>query len=388
VGIGLLAGVGWWSSPEVVYLLLPGLLVLIGAMADGRSGWVRRWPSRVAVAIVAAGVGAFPWLWANARSGFASLHTASFAGARAPANGGYGDRLSTFFTHVLPMQLNLVQPVAGRSVLHATTATVARDALFVVFGAAIVLCVVRGGRALSLVLGVVAFPFLYALQPGTWYWVDGRYAVYLIPLGALVLAVGVDEVVVRVAGRRPREGPVAARAGRVAMAGMVLVLSVLSGVALHQATRAVDPRPGTGLLSHWGRTEDPAQRSVRLLEAEGVRHAYADYWVAYVLDYLSAGRLDVTTIPPDEDNQLAGTSPAARPQRAWLFVPYAHDTVGWWQFGETLQVAGPDGLTESAFEARLRALHVSYRVVDAGVLQVVVPAHPVNPRAIGFGLGR
>ena len=44
------------------------------------------------------------------------------------------------------------------------------------------------GRGWLLLLYVAAFPFLYAAQPFSWYWQDGRYAVFLAPAAALALA--------------------------------------------------------------------------------------------------------------------------------------------------------------------------------------------------------
>ena len=51
-----------------------------------------------------------------------------------------------------------------------------------------------------LVAFLVAFPFIYALSPFTWYWADGRYALYLAPMLALGV-VSAAEVAARVVGR-------------------------------------------------------------------------------------------------------------------------------------------------------------------------------------------
>jgi hypothetical protein len=64
-------------------------------------------------------------------------------------------------------------------------------------------------------------------------------------------------------------------------------------------------------------------------------------------------------------------------------VPDVGPEAGAWQFGRTAQIAGPLGLSESAFEARLRSLGVAYRVVDAGLLQAVVPSRAVSPGSVG-----
>ena len=78
--LGLAAGLGVWASPEVIYFVLPAAIVLVGT--------VRRWFRVRRLVLLAAGavVGALPWLYTNATSGFASLSTgaAQTQGSRPP----------------------------------------------------------------------------------------------------------------------------------------------------------------------------------------------------------------------------------------------------------------------------------------------------------------
>ena len=86
VAFGLIAGLGWWSLPEIAYFLIPAGLVLIGAMVQSyHAGELSRWAGRIGWAVLAFVVGAFPWIWTNFGSGFASLDASKFPGSVTPA---------------------------------------------------------------------------------------------------------------------------------------------------------------------------------------------------------------------------------------------------------------------------------------------------------------
>ncbi len=149
----------------------------------------------MAVLVVGFLVGALPWIWANVRSGLASLDTGPLS-THTPYVG-YAGRLDLFFRYVLPMSLGLDRADDGRPLLGSGE----RLGLLIFLGVlvvALVLCILRGGPSLALALGVLAFPFLYAWSPASWAWEDGRYATYLPSLLAVVLAVGATESVRRI----------------------------------------------------------------------------------------------------------------------------------------------------------------------------------------------
>ncbi|MBV8462402.1 MAG: glycosyltransferase family 39 protein, partial [Acidimicrobiales bacterium] len=107
VALGLVAGLGWWAVPEIVYFFVPGLVLLAGAVRRRPRTGPRWWALRLGASAVAFAVGALPWLWVNLGSGFVSLRSKGFAGATSPYNHGYGSRLVTFFQSALPLQLDL-----------------------------------------------------------------------------------------------------------------------------------------------------------------------------------------------------------------------------------------------------------------------------------------
>jgi hypothetical protein len=108
----------------------------------------------------------------------------------------------------------------------------------------------------------------------------------------------------------------------------------------------------------------------------GIDDAYAGYWIAYKLDFEADGRLSVATVPPDLQPRPAYADAVRRTSRAaWLFVPPSQVADGIFEFGS---VTGPSGYGEETFEEVLNGHHITYHVVDAGLLQAVVPAAPVT----------
>jgi hypothetical protein len=386
VAFGLIAGLGWWSLPEIAYFLIPAGLVLIGAMVQSyNAGGLSRWVGRIGWAVLAFVVGAFPWIWTNFGSGFASLDASKFPGSVTPLNPGYAGRLRIFFKYTLPMYVNLRRLITGEwlfggsgSPLHSVLVPLATALLALVLLAVVVLCFLRGGRCIALGVALVLYPFLIALQPGTWYWEDGRYAVYLGPLLALAVAAACAELAARLRGRtrtsshrltRPRG------TGLTLMSVVVAVLLVMTAINFHQSL-AVTPR---ALVSHWGNPDAATTATATALEADGIRTGYADYWVAYKLDFVSRGNLSVTVAGTDPDRwQALSQQVRMSKSPAWLFVPPGQVPVGLAQFAQTDEIQGPSGLTEANFLAALTRLGIPYKTVNAGPIQAVIPARQVQ----------
>jgi hypothetical protein len=69
---------------------------------------------------------------------------------------------------------------------------------------------------------------------------------------------------------------------------------------------------------------------------------------------------------------------------AWLFVPTGRLKQGYLLFGGTNAITGPASLPEAAFTAKLKALGVPYRIVDAGLIRAVIPSRSVTPKEVGL----
>jgi hypothetical protein len=400
--LGLALGLGWWASAEIAYFAVPALVLGVGwwrtasrphdrAGAPGNGGKPHRWWS---LGLVACGgvLGSLPWWYANAHTGFASVREGAL-----PANGGvtYGAKLSVFFQDMLPMQLGLRNvlrgtwvggPVVGKTlyavVLVLVAAAVARAAW---------LSVREVGRLVPLALaaGVVCFPFLYAAAPGTGYWFDGRYGVYLPFLVAALLG-AVLSTPRSVAARGLRRGVARsdasgaehdgdttdavhrrARAGSLTLAALGIVgAACLTVAAAHTAGVPASP----AFFSGWRNGDAPMQRVVDAMRAHHITDAYGDYWTAYDLDFLSHGEplvspsvLDVTR----STSIAAGVASSADP--AWLFFAPGETAAAATEFLNPQP--GPGPYTEQTFDERLRQLGISYRMVKLGILDAVVPSH-------------
>jgi 4-amino-4-deoxy-L-arabinose transferase-like glycosyltransferase len=365
---GLVAGIGWWSSPEIAYFLVPAGLLLIGFLWAKRAEIVGLLP-RLGILLLAAGVGATPWLWANVNSGFQSLKASAFGVPPRPYT--YSDRLHLFFHYSIGMLFS-VRDIFGGQWLGGKTVGVGLLALsLVLVGVAMILGLIRGGRAIAVVAGTVAFPFLLALSPGTWFWQTGRYIGYVVPLYVMVVAIGAWAAGRLVSSRRTfievREDAsrVVARLSMAAVGGFLVALALVSFVR--------DPTPGISLSSGWGDPNRPSSGAIDKLEKAGVSYGYANYWVAYRLDLLSHDRLKLTVGKGEDDRwPYLNRQVSGRALAAWIFVkptPAANS-----QF---VSVAGPGGLTETAFTDQLTLNSVAYRVVDAGILDAVVPDTPI-----------
>lgn len=381
VVLGLTLGLGWWASPEIGYFALPCLVLLVAwwwavSRAAVPDPMGEREPTRWAalVLVVASGVvGSLPWWYANAHTGFASVQRGSL-----PANGGatYGARLSVFFHYMLPMQLGVRTVLSGSWVGGPTIGELLYGVLLALIAAAVVRAVwvvstrQAGLVPLALAVGVVGYPFLYAAAPGTAYWNDGRYGIYLPSLIVLLFATVLGTVNLR----SPRSGEDSARLRQGALA--LAAAGVLGALCLTVAGARTAGVPA-GFFTSWHNGDAPMEQVVQALRAHHISDAYGDYWTAYDLDFLSGGSPTISPSPLDVSRSTAiAAEVASAKQPAWLF--FAPD--------ETARAAtvflnpqpGPGPYTEQTFEAHLTQLGIPYTVVKLGILDAVVPARRLS----------
>jgi hypothetical protein len=355
-GLGLALGLGWWASPEIAYFAVPAGLIVVGALRRQR---LMAWRSALPVltAVVAFFIGGFPWWWANVQSGFASLTSGTLQNGLTA----YGGRLHSFSKFSGPIETGLKvlgngarpfgnpgspgwQQVLMDGVIIATT---------VVLGGSLLLCLFRRGRAVAIAIGVAAFPFLYAEVPDTWFWKDGRYVVYLGPLLALMTAIGVEQAYGRI-----RTRPAPRRGASMAMAGILVVSTALTLAAFHTQVRT------SNLLGGWGDPDRANEQAVTDLEGHDVDRGYANYWVAYDVDFFSRGRLAFTTIGGEINRSSAINREALKGTgQAWLFEAPCN---------------GPTGMLEATLTAWLESRHIAYTVFSAGRITAVVPSATVT----------
>ena len=382
--LGLVTGLGWWASPEVVYFLPPAAaFVVIGFLQDDEDRRLQRWGLGAAAAACAALLGALPWLWVNASSGWSSLQSGSFKVP--PGSPGYFGRLHNFFEYTFPLLGGVRHLQSGTWSLGPAFASSVLAVEIVVVVGAVYLCLTGPVRAKVIAGALVVSPFLLVASPATWFWEDGRYACLLAPLVALTLITAVPELNRRLRLRRAAGTGLGRRAGsgvgEVVLVGFVGLSALLALAGFHALMPTVSP--GGSFFTGWSNPNAPAAQSIATLEADGVHDGYAEYWVAYKLDYMSDQGLKITTVAGDVNRWRAQQVQIRHaPTQAWLFAPLTPAAFD--EFAKTTLIQGPGGLGEAEFVHELDALHIGYRVVDAGLIQAVIPAHSVTPTQVGI----
>jgi hypothetical protein len=388
--VGILLGVGWWSSPEVVYYAIPSGLILIGALWPSAVNRTRVWVLGTVSGIAAFGVGSAPWLWANVNSHFASIEIARFKSGHSHSS--FGKRLSEFFGPVLPTELGLRRPDNLGWVTEGLGKMVTQSlyvGLVTLIIGSLIFCLIRPGRTMAIGVGVICFPFVYAVSPATSVFANGRYGLFLPPLLIMMIAVGSSEIAQRVtflpstpspSGRISRDQKahgVASRKGILLMScitGASLVLCVVGFVQTAHLPYA--------FTDSWGQPDDSSLTAVSLLERSGITTGYADYWVAYKLDFLSQRQLTITTIGSDANrSQSIRVAVLSSRQPAWLFAPLdaAQSRASGTQLSAPRLAIGPGGISQADFIATLKRLGVGYTIVHTSLLNAVVPDEKVTP---------
>jgi hypothetical protein len=258
---GLVIGLAFWQTPQIVPVL------------GGVIAWTvwkqRRSLRRLWVAVPLAALGALPWIVWNTRHGWESLTL-----------GAYGDKLHSLrllASPVLPMMAGLRAPFSAELLLPAPLTHLAYLALIgaFVYGA----FKTRRTNTSLLYVVTVAFPLIYIISPKTsWAVSSPRFIVVLTPVLALLLA--------QLAGTFVRA---------VALLAIACAVSVVTLERMDDWFRAkpppftrVDQLGPRHVVQLVPRNIDPL---VRMLDGLGVDHVYANYWLAYRLDFDTRERI-------------------------------------------------------------------------------------------------
>jgi Dolichyl-phosphate-mannose-protein mannosyltransferase len=249
--LGLVLGLAWWQTPQIVPVALPALVFL---------AWrCRRETLGVALAAVPLAVlGALPWLLSNLHHHWWSFHID--AGATP-----YPRRLRGFFSATLPMAVGLRVPFTSQWLLGTVVSGIVYVGLLGLF---VSVAWRRRSRAVALLAAVAAaYPFLYAISPATWLVDEPRYVVMLMPALVLLLVQGI---------RRFATGAFVV-AGGIALSAFVLARLATSPAYDQRADGLDIPASFTPLVHE--------------LDRRSLDHVFADYWVAYRLDFQTHERV-------------------------------------------------------------------------------------------------
>jgi hypothetical protein len=251
--LGFALGCGVWSTQQSLLLALPALAWLLAR----NPGVLRLTHYAVAGAVV----GAAPWIAWNAAHGLKGvLPVTSVEGEHTT----YLSRLGDLFTIVVPEWLGLRMPyskdwLVWRPLGIALTVVALGLVLYAISR--------RTPRTEPLLVAAVLYPFIYAATSFTFFTDEPRYLIFVAPVLSLLLAGGLS---------RP---PVAAAALAVGFAWTAFYLVRLED---------------QGRFRYVGQPADMAPL-ISLLDREAQNRVFADYWIAYRLDFESDERIVATS---------------------------------------------------------------------------------------------
>ena len=331
---GLWYGLALWSSPMSLELLIPAALWLIPA--------VRRLGRRLLAVAAAAIAGGAPILVSGATHGWSNLHV--------PGHGhdlltGFPGRLRQFFPIEAPISMGVrvegtfawVGGPFGPILAGAGAAALLAVAYAVIAG--------RAPRCGLPVLSLALLPVLYALNPLADTPGQGRYALFAVPMAALLVGTGLERAAAFVQHHRD---------WLVWTAGLALVCALgAAGLRDEPGQMLVAfPAPDVTMLA-----DDSAL--LALLAAHDVKDAYAPYWIAYRVMFETGTQ--VTPYDYDRYPPIAAAV-GASPDPAYLFITASR--------------------TLPAFESWCRGHGIGYRAWDSRGFTVVQPAAKVDPGAL------
>jgi hypothetical protein len=320
---GFAAGVGWWMSPNVVYLVVPAAVLLL---VHRRRWWNELGGRPALVAGAAAVAGALPWIVANIVTPLDSFRgTSGF-----PVYGNYFTRLGWFLGFALPGALG-----ARETFTYDWTFGIVGVAVGVITLAALAIGWRRGLPARQWdTIALITYPLLFAVVPFGPDQPNMKYQFFLTPVLAVTLA------------RLARSQAAAA----VLLAATVIISAV--GLARIDAAAHHD---GTPLLM------PDMDEAVAALDRHGVSHVWGDYWVVYRLAWHTGER--VVGAPSVGILRYAPYEQAVRaaPRSAWVVER---------------------GRDEALVRDGLERLPVPFVEQVAGAYVVFVPERPVLPEEL------
>ncbi len=271
IALGLLGGLGWWTSPQILYFAVPGLVWL----AIRLRGEIRR----IAVAVPFALVGSLPWLYWNVHNNWAALVPTSHQFDK-----GYIGNDELLFRHGLPVAL-------GLNIVERWLVPVVFPLIYVavvvlgIFGV-----VVRGRKPWLLVVAVVTFPMLWGAFPVSGVIGEGRYVMFVLPAVVLLLVYAARYPVLQ-----------------------VLFLVGALGVSVDGVHRL---RCCTAPAAPDVTMPRRVQPLVDALAAHHVTHFYGDYWIVYRVAFETDERIvgsprSFKRFPPYDRATAADPKPAA-----------------------------------------------------------------------------
>ncbi len=237
--VGLLLGLGWWTSPQVLFFAVPALVGTRLRVIQGR-----------ALLKLVAGfcVGAAPWIATNLATRFASIRE------QPPRSGSLVDHLGSQFSTGWPMTFGLRVPFTEEWIWEPFR--LLSYPIIAVFSAAAVVAYRTHRMAVAAAIGVIpTFVIMQVVAPTGSFVGTGRYYVFVVPSIAIVIIAATTGLSFRMASLR--------------------TFTVATMLALSFV----------GTLSSKDQRMEPTGVSdvAATLVSEGHTHIRADYWSAYLI---------------------------------------------------------------------------------------------------------
>jgi hypothetical protein len=271
--LGLTVGLGFWEIWTSALLIIPAIVWALGSVRQNE---------RQFALLGGAGflLGAAPVIVFLARHG---VLPTPFVHSLPPST--IFERANTLTDSILPMLAGL-KFANGSAVFDWLPSSLLMVGLFIAFGISVwnrrrgivALVVARRGDRRPIDAVLLAFllvPFLWLPSEYAFFGGEPRYLITLMPAFAIGLTALVPST--------PRHGFVV---GLLLLAGVAL----LSGFTVR---RAIRQGGGGGVVAGVIVKTEPVQRVVKMLEQQRIHSVYADYWVAYVLQFFAEDRLSV-----------------------------------------------------------------------------------------------
>ena len=243
--LALVVGLAFWQTPQIVPIAAPVLAWTIWRQPSClRQLWLAA-PLTV--------IGALPWLVYNLRHDWASFALSEDVTT-------YQSRVRNLFSPLLAMTIGLRSPYTAKLLLPHLLTYLIYAILLVLF----VMGAIRTHRRNASILYAVAivFPFIYAIEPKTRNTAEPRYLMIATPILTLLLVQLVTTF-------------------RRAVAA-VLIACVLSAVTLHRMEESVVKQNRIVATDSAPRDVSPL---ISTLDRLGLDRVYANYWIAYRLDF-------------------------------------------------------------------------------------------------------
>lgn len=249
--LGFAGGTGWYANPQVLFFVVPAL-VWLGITALRDRELLLRLLRLAPIAIAAALLGAFPWIYSNVESGWASLTKSD-----APPTT-FFERFDRFFRTAFPNLLSIRTPHR----IYWPWGVLSKLVYLAVVALLVLACWRLRRKAWLVPLAIGLYPVIFAAFPTSWYVNEPRYLYCLVPWLALAAGGGLASIPATRWALIGRSGALAA----------IAVATVVGTGALINLGRTV------GAL--WDLNAGDIRPLVNELERDGPDRLFAEYWIA------------------------------------------------------------------------------------------------------------